>query len=463
MNCDTDVLIIGGGVSGLCAAGLLMDALGRDAVLTLERNAHPGGTTGSDLAEGFICDWGSNGFLDREPLTLAWADRLGLTPRLARANAAAAKRFVYRNGRLHQIKPPPGFFLSPLLSVRGRLRVCCEPLIPPKTDASPESIFAFAARRIGAEAAAMLVGAMVLGIYGGDARQLSVEHCFPRMVTMEREYGGLFKALLAIRRQRGAASPMGPPGTLTTFLGGIGELPRAAAAALGDRIRYNATVDRIEQREDGYIAQLASGESYTARAVVMATPANVAAQCMRSLSPRVSEALAAIPYAGLAVVCAGYERQRVGHDMNGFGFLAPRGQGMRLLGCIWTSSLFPFEAPEDTLLLRVMYGGAPDPEAVHLSDDALLDNMKQELHPLLGIQDAPDFVRVYRHPGGIPQYTLGHETRLRIVEETEDALPGLVFAGNAYRGIGLNDCVLAAHRAADKILRFRAGINSSAG
>jgi len=452
MHVDSNVIIIGGGVSGLCAAGLLADALGKDAVLLLEKGEKPGGTTGSDIIDGFVLDWGSNGFLDREPLTLDWAERLGMTPLLVRANTAAAKRFVYRNGRLHQVKAPPGFFFSPLLSVPGRLRLCCEPLIPQKKDDKPESIFDFAARRIGAEAASIMVSAMVLGIYGGDARQLSMEHCFPRMVNMERTYGGLFKALLAVKKQKGTASPMGPSGTLTTFQGGIGELPKTAAAALAGRIRYGVSADSVERMENAFIVRTSSGKSYSARAVVMATPAHAAAKITRELSPPLAQAFADIPYAGLAVVCAGYDRSQIGRALDGFGFLAPRGQGLRLLGCIWTSSLFPFQAPENKVLLRVMYGGAPDPEAMNLSDDALLDCMKRELHPLLQIQGKPSPVRIYRHPGGIPQYTLGHENRLRIIEEAEHAIPGLAVAGNAYRGIGLNDCVVSAHRATKKIL-----------
>lgn len=454
---DADVIVIGAGVSGLCAATWLSRALGPDAVRVFEAGNRPGGTTGSDRADGYICDWGSNGFLDREPLTLEWADALGLTPQIKRANTAAAKRFIYRDGRLHRIKPPPGFFLSPLLSVRGRLRLCCEPLIPGKRDDAPETIHDFAARRIGREAAETLVGAMVLGIYGGDARRLSMEHCFPRMVAMERDHGGLFKALLAIRRQRPGASPMGPPGILTTFSGGVGMLPETAAAALAGCIRYDAAAAAVNRQDAQYVVSLASGERISARAVIMAAPAHAAARLVQPLHDTLASALDAVPYAGLAVVCAGYDRNDVAHDLDGFGFLAPRGQDMRLLGCIWTSSLFPFQAPGDRVLLRVMYGGAPDPGALTLSDAQLVDCMKRELHPLLGIRKGPDFLRIYRHNRGIPQYTLGHDQRLRALDEGEQAMPGLVFAGNAYRGIGLNDCVVSAQRAVDKILAYLNG------
>lgn len=457
---DAEVIVIGAGVSGLCAAHYLGKALGPEVVLTLEAGPVPGGTTGSDTVDGYVLDWGSNGFLDREPLTLAWAEELGLMPDRITANTAAAKRFIYRGGRLHQVKMPPGFFLSPLLSVPGRLRLCCEPLIPKKRDNLPESIFEFAARRIGSEAARVMVGAMVLGIYGGDAKALSMAHCFPRMVRMEEDYGGLFKALLAIRKNR-KASPMGPPGVLTTFKGGIGALPQRAATALGGQIRFNTPAAGITAREDGYRVTLNTGETLLTRAVVVATPAHTAAALMRDLHAEAGRALAEIPYAGLTVACLGYRQNNVARDLDGFGFLVPRGEGLRLLGCIWTSTLFPFEAPEGSVLLRVMLGGAPDPEANLLSDTETLDLVQREIQPLLGISGEPELVRLYRHPRGIPQYTLGHEKRLAMLDQAEAACPGLAFVGNAYRGIGLNDCVVSAHRAVERLAGYLRGPDAS--
>lgn len=449
MAAEAKVVIIGGGVTGLCAAHYLGEAYGRDAVLLLEAAGNVGGYSRTEHADGFSVDWGPNGFLDREPRTLDWMADLGIADRLLRANDNAAHRFVLKDGRLIEVQPPPAFLLSPLLSARGRMRLCCEPLIPQKKDELPESIWHFAARRIGREAADTLVRPMVTGIFGGDATQLSLEHCFPRMHAMERQYGSLFKALLAKKKQKQNVSAAGPSGTLTSFPEGIGLVAEVATAQLGDNAWANARVSGLERVNGAYRVELLDGRTVAAEQVVVATPAYAAAEIVAGMDADLVRALGGIAYADIAVVCTAYRREKVGHDMNGFGFLVPPKERLRTLGCIWTSSIFPTQAPEGWVLLRSMYGGFNDPDAVRLGDDELLGYLRKEVHPLLKIDSDPEFIRIYRHPRGIPQYLLGHGDLLRDIEAGEQRHPGLVFAGNAYRGVGLNDCVLSAHRAVD--------------
>ncbi len=443
----TKTLIIGGGITGLCAGTLLSEKEPAESFLVLEAAEEPGGTARTDAVDGFTCDWGPNGFLDREPLTLDWIRSLGLDGDLIHANEAAAHRFIYKGGELLEIVPPPGFLFSPLLSVRGRARLVCEPLIPAKRNGAPESIWSFAARRIGREAADTLVSCMVSGIHGGDAKQLSLEHCFPRMATMEREYGGLFKALRARRKASPGTSPMGPGGTLSSFPGGMGVLCQRAAERLGDRVRYGAPAKTIERVGDGYRVQTGGGETIESERIILATPAFVAAGLVVAFDDALAAALSEIPYAPIAVLSAGYRRDRVQHDLNGFGFLAPRNQGLRVLGSIWTSSVFPNQAPEGFALFRTMFGGATDPSALDLTDAELIEVFNREVAPLIQAEPDPDFVRIFRHARGIPQYGLQHGARIEAVEAAEQRNPGLVLAGNAYRGVSVNDCVVSAHRA----------------
>ncbi len=442
-------LIIGGGISGLCAAFYAMKRDGADRVLLLESGDTLGGTASTESTDGFTFEKGPNGFLDKEPKTLQWVTDLGLDREVIRANTLAAKRFIFRNGELHELQPPPAFLFSKVLSIQGRLRLMGEPFIPQRVSDEEESIWDFAARRIGAEAADTLVAPMVSGIYGGDARQLDLASCFPRMAAMEAEHGGLCRAMLAKKKAKGSGggTAMGPGGTLTSFKGGMATLVNRAAEHLGDRARLSMPVTRIQKHESGYEVHCANGERFTAESAIVAAPAHAASGMVRNIDESLAEALAAIPYASMSVICTVYERAAVGNSLNGFGFLIPRTQGKRILGCIWTSTLFPGRAPEGKILLRTMIGGASDPDAVKLDDDAMLDVIRKELFPILDIKSDPVLHRIFRWEKAIPQYTFGHQARVRAIEAAEERHPGLRFAGNAYRGVGINDCVVSALKA----------------
>ncbi|MFP4174119.1 MAG: protoporphyrinogen oxidase [Candidatus Hydrogenedentota bacterium] len=455
MTQQTTVAIVGGGITGLCAGFYAAERFGRDEVLVLEASDRPGGTVTTERSDGFVFDCGPNGFLDREPRMLEWIEALGLSDELVRANAAAARRFILKNERLMEVKPPPAFLFSPLLSVRGRLRLLKEPFAPPPPEeGTPETIHEFAARRIGPEAAEMLVGPMVSGVFGGDARILSLQHCFPRMRAMEREHGSLTKAMLARRRNasKKKGSPMGPGGVLTTLKGGIGTLPERAAERLGDSVRTGCEVTLVESAPaGGFRIYTAEGDAVESRYLVVAAPAHAAADFLQGLDGATASALGQTPYAALTVVCTAYRREDVAHPLDGFGFLAPRNQGERILGCIWTSTLFPEQAPGDWVLLRTMIGGYGDPGAAQCSDQELLDIIREDLHSLLAIEGDPALYRIYRWPWAIPQYTVEHGKLLEAAERAEAAFPGLFLAGNAYRGVGMNDCVVSARNAIERL------------
>lgn len=450
MSERTKVAVVGGGVTGLCAANLLAKSLDPGDVLLLDESDQPGGNAKTDEVDGFVCDWGPNGFLDKEPRTLEWAESLELGASLLRANELAAHRFLLLNDSLIELVSPPMFFFAPVLSVSGRLRMMCEPLVRARRDDSPETIWDFAVRRIGREAADTLVSAMVLGLFGGDARQLSLAHCFPAMAAMERDYGGLLKAMIAKRKEAGGG-PMGPAGTLTTFEGGIGTLTERAARDLGDRVRLGCQVSSLEREKSRYRIKTSTGD-VEAEYVILASPAYRAADITRRLDPQLSNALTVIQHAPIAVVCTGYPRDRVEHDLKGFGFLVPPNQGKRVLGCIWTSSIFPDFAGHNHVLLRTMVGGALDPGAIKRSDNELLDIVAADVHPVMGIHSQPEFTRIYRHPHGIPQYHCNHDDVLANIADAEARHPGLIFAGSGYHGVSINDCVASACRAADRIV-----------
>lgn len=455
---NVDIAIIGGGISGLSALHYVRTRRPDLSVRLFEAEQSLGGTLGTDYVEGFSFDWGPNGFLDREPLTLQLCDELGLTSELERANQNVSKRFILRGGRLREVPMSPGRFLrSDVLSFLGKLRLLTEPLRPASRD-DDESIYSFVERRIGREAADYLVQPMVSGIFGGLADRLSLRSCFPIMRQMEQEYGSLFKAMLAKARDakrtgKRAGGPSGPGGWLTSFRGGVSRLTERIEGCYRENIQVGEPVTSVRRKDNNYLVEFGDRTVYTAHAVIVAVPSYAAAPILTMLSEPLATLLTEIPYAPIAVVCAGLARQAVEHDLNGFGFVVPRIEGTRILGSIWTSSIFSDRAPKDFVQFRTMVGGDGDHTVVGLSDQELVDLSLKELTPILGLSGTPAVTRVYRWNRGIPQYKIGHGRRMHQMEEILQSYPGVHLIGNAYSGIGLNDCVKRANQAVEMLFR----------
>ncbi len=531
------VVIIGGGIAGLATAHALRDRAGRAGsevdILVLEKSARPGGNIRTDRISGYLCEWGPNGFLDNVPETLELVRAIGLQDAVHVSNDAARKRFIFRDGRLHQLPEGVGsFFGSRLLSWPGKLRIGWEPFARRRPEGD-ETIHGFASRRIGREAADILIDSMVSGIFAGDSRELSLRACFPKMWQMETDHGGLFRAMFAIRRQkrqgRGVETlrpvdiardakrqeaPMGAPaGKLTSFHEGTETLIRGLVAALGGIVRTGAravsvaettgrawqpaasgghttaldsagpggarfTPDssgaaasqagagadafRVTGRSPRYLVGVEGAGELEADAVVLAGPSPESASLVAALDPELAAELAAIPSAPIVVVCFGYDEAKLPRPLDGFGFLVPRGQGPRILGCLWDSSVYPGRAPRGKVLVRAMIGGARDAAAIELTDEEVVATVRRDLLATMGLDLAPEFVQLFRHPLGIPQYAVGHLDRLARIDDRLGRHPGIFLAGNAYKGISMNSCIAEAGPLAGRLLEHL-GISGSAG
>lgn len=450
------VAIVGGGISGLATA-FYLKRQGLDAVV-FEREVEAGGITQSDLIQGYTIDRGPNGFLTNVPDTLELAESLGLGNELMAADALAHYRFLYQKGRLQEVPTTPGSFLrSRLISTKAKLRLLLEPFAPKRPPGADETVYAFAERRLGTEFAEVFMRSLVVGITAGDARQISLAALFPRMRRLEDEHGSLLRALLvtARRRRRGTpGGPAGPGGRLTSFqYGGIGHLTKRLTEALGANVYTGTDVVGLERcpKVGTYTLRLASGECYRATTVVLATPAFVSANLLRPLHAEAAAELAGIPYAGVKVLGLGFKREDVPHPLNGFGYLVVPGEDHPILGCLWTSSIFPTQAPPGKVLLRVLLGGVFAPDVVTRDDAATLQLTLSHLRQSLGISRPPELVHTITWPQAIPQYLVGHTARVARIRTALRSLTGLYLTGNAYSGVGLNDCVCEAKRLAQAI------------
>jgi oxygen-dependent protoporphyrinogen oxidase len=437
------VAIVGAGISGLANAFEATEA-GHD-VAVFEQSPRAGGNIRTEKADGYTVEWGPNGFLDNVPETLDLVRRLGLEDRIQVSSDLARIRFLYRKGRLRQLpEKPPAFLTSPILSVGGRLRVLGEPFAKRRPDGD-ESVHGFAARRIGRQAADVLVQAMVSGVFAGDAKRLSLRATFPKMWTMETAHGSLFRAMKA-RKKAGAGKggPAGPGGTLTSFAGGMTDLVTALTDRLGDRVRLATPVTGIARDADAWRLE---GPDHAADRVILACPAWQAAHILGRLDAEIPTILGGITGAPVTVVATAHDESAMDGPPAGFGYLVPRGEEVRILGCLWTSSIYPgTRAPDGKVLLRTMIGGATDPAAADLDDATLLDLVVKELRTTMGLTADPIRHWIFRHPRGIPQYEIGHRDRLAAALRRLRMHPGIRLAGNSYRGVSVNATIQEARR-----------------
>lgn len=464
------VVVVGGGVSGLAVAYELTERAQRlpypVEVRCLEAGERPGGKIRTSREEEFVCEWGPNSFLNMSGTTQTLLRRLGIASRVIEARPEAANRFIYRGGALQPVSPNPmGLLRSGVLSWPGKLRLLCEPLIP-RLRAEDPSIHDFASRRVGREAASVLVDAMISGIFAGDARQLSLAAAFPAIHEVAAKHGSLVRGMAARRRQarEEPADEPEPKKGLSSLRTGMQELTDALAAALGPGLQTGCALQQVSPMgQRGIRVHPVEGAPYDVDAVVLATPPSATASMVRQADPELGQTLDGIPDAPVAVVHFGFPETALADHPPGFGFLVPRGEGLRVLGTLWPSQIFRGRAPQGRRLLTTMIGGAHDPEALQLTDGQLVDIVRRDLRAAMEIQIRPYFVRVFRHERGIPQYTVGHLQRLERIRARLRDHEGLFVTGNGYHGIAVGACIEQAPLIAEQVLEHLVQRESVAG
>jgi oxygen-dependent protoporphyrinogen oxidase len=393
---------------------------------------------------------GSHEFLDL-------VEELNLTGELITADPRAPA-YVYAGGRLQAVPmSPPALVKTKLISNAAKLRLLREPFVKARRGGGEESVASFVRRRLGDEILERLVEPFLSGVYAGDPEELSLQACFPKLAEFEVESGGILRGALRAAKQarKGGAKPKRSlrPYRLCSFRHGLGALPEALAKSLGDSLLTRARIIDISYtgRYEIKVEHLGEIKTITGSTLVVSAPAYVSAHLLGGVAPEVAALIAEIPYVSIASVPLAYRVEQIARKLDGFGFLAPRGEGLRTLGSIWNSFLFAGRAPEGWICLTNFIGGATDAEAVKLGDEELIHTVHNDLSKVLGVSGGPRRLPIARYERAIPQYTLGHAARVKRVETLLRDVPGLWIAGNYLRGISLGDCIKQAERVAVEI------------
>ena len=461
------VVIIGGGISGLAAAWQLQqEAARRDLAVrytVLERSNRWGGKVHSEQVTGFgdgpfTLEAGADAFLTRKPWAVALARELGLESRLQGVNQANSRTYVLHRGQPTpipegvQLLAPTSFWpfvRSPLFSPWGKLRIGLELLIPPRRARSDESLAQFVQRRFGAEALDRLAEPMMAGVYNAVPAEQSILATFPQYPALEQQYGSVIRGLRAAARERASSLDRTP--ALVSFDTGAQALIEALVARLTGDLRVRCAAEQVERDASGaYRVALADGGQLLADAVIIAAPAHDAATLLGQVAPAAAGKLGTIRSASIGTLYLAFPRSEVPHPLDGFGLVIPSGEGRRIDGMTWTSSKWSGRAPAECALLRVYFGGPHTRDVMALDDGELLAVVRAEVASILGVQAAPLFHRVYRWPDGYPQYDVGHLERVAAIESALP--PGVYVTGSSYRGVGVPDCVRQGQEAAMQAL-----------
>ena len=459
------IAIIGGGISGLAAAFELEEQ--RNAGVELEYTLYEssprlGGVLRTEKIDGCVVEAGPDSFVTEKPWAADLCRTLGIGDQLIGSNDTDRKTYILTRGRL--VEMPDGLMfmvptkilptgLSPLFSWKTKLRMARELFHPPRALDRDESVADFVERHYGREMVDRLADPLLSGVYGGESATLSVRAVLPRFAEMERTHGSLGRAMLAARKKMGKGPRKPAPPLFTSLKDGMQHLAESVTARLtAGSLLTDANVQAIQPEAGGWVVS-AGMQSDHFDAVVIALPGLAAASVLRLTSGQLADELAAVQYSSSITVGIGYDRD-VRHSLPpGFGFLVPRSEGKRLLAATFVHNKFPHRAPEDRALLRCFFAGVNAESVWPLSNDQIVGIVRNELQQIIGLRAEPLFARVYKWKSAMAQYSVGHLERLERIERLRQEFPGLALAGNAYRGIGVPDCVRSGREAAKLALQ----------
>ena len=455
-----DVIVVGGGISGLTTAWHLHNA-GVDVGL-LEANASVGGAMQTEHRDGFLLEKGPFNVMVRDPAFEELLGGLSDRIRVVTASKEANSRYLYRKGRLWEVPTNPiKLFTSPLLSFGGACRAMRGLLLSRRGNGTECTIEQFATRRFGREVSDTMVSAVVAGILAGDIRQLSAYACFPVLRDFDTQslspLGRTFRRIPTMIRKRRDPKLRRRWRGLVSIDRGLGGMADAIANSLGSRLVTGCRVEQVQRADGVYTLACRRANGTTAefrcRRLVLAAPVGEARRLLTPLVPRMDDLTATIESASLTVINLAFRRADVGHPLSGFGFLVPHNEPeFPLMGVLWADSAFPHHAPADARLIRIFVGGSRTPDVISRDADELIRVSLATLRDLLQIKGDPTLLDVCPYADAIPQYYLGHQDRIARLREEIAAVPNLHLVGNYLDGVSINDCVRLAKAVATEVI-----------
>lgn len=431
-----DVIIIGGGLSGLSAAHFLQKMGPERKVLVIEKSARTGGAIQTFKQAGFQGEWGPHGFLDNTEESQELLRDTGLYQEAQTAPLGDFYRYVCHRGKLVRLPQSLKTVLAtPLVSPLGKLRVLADLWKIPQTE--KKTIGEWVEYRFGKELLP-LVDAAVTGSFAGDYTKLCIDAVMPGIRKLEMEAGSILRGL--IKKKKSGDKKLKRLPSMLNFPEGMERLIKVLNAK--QEVTCNTLVQGLTRGPQGWQVRTDQGE-LTAANLVLAVPVN---QCLQLLSSLKTPPLACVPVSKIINVVMGFTGSaKVPY---GFGYLAPEQENRFTLGAMFTSHMFPDRAPQGHVLIEALVGGRRHPERLLLSDEEITQRVLADISQLIELPEPPLFVKVLRPEHGIPQLEMDHPSLLSWRNSMEEEFTGLHICGFGWDGIGMNDMIKSARKTA---------------
>ncbi|CAA0820129.1 Protoporphyrinogen oxidase 2-chloroplastic/mitochondrial [Striga hermonthica] len=474
------VAVIGAGVSGLSAAYKLK--LNGLDVTVFEADGRTGGKLRSILHDGLIWDEGANTMTESEAAVGLLLDNLGLR-RKQQFPLSQQKRYIAKNG-VPVLLPsnPIALVTSNLLSAWSKLQILSEPFSWKNTDApkqpdTKESVGAFFQRHFGKEVVDYLIDPFVAGTNGGDPESLSMRHVFPELWNLEKRFGSIIAGAIQSKfsDRKGTSGGSSPKkkhkrGSFS-FVGGMQTLTDALSNELGkDELTVRSRVlelsccdSKNSPLNKWSVCYELDGIKRTCEksfdALIVTAPlSNVKEmKITRRESPFLLDFIPEVSYLPMSVVVTTFKRENVKRPLEGFGVLVPSKEqqnGLKTLGTLFSSMMFPDRAPADLYLYTTFVGGSRNQELAKASRDELKQIVTSDLRQLLGAEGEPTFMNHFYWSKAFPLYGHNYDSVIQAIDKMERGLPGFFYAGNHKGGLSVGKAITSGCQAADLVMSY---------
>ncbi len=448
-------VIIGAGISGLCAAVELKNK-GYD-VLVLEKEKRVGGVIGTFQQGGFRAESGSNSVMVQTQRTLDFLEKIGVKDKIEQSNPIAKKRFFVRYGKARAVPMSPvSLLFTRLFTIFGKIRLLFEPFIKKHSPDDEPSVSAFIRNRMGSEVLDYAINPFMAGVYGGNPDNLSIKYAFPPFWNLEQKYGSIIKGAIKSMKEKKATGNFFKP-MMISFEDGMQTLVDTLAEQLKGSIKKNVKILSIDITAEGWEVSWANDiedgcEHFDAAVIAIPAPEIEHLPLPGTVATRLSE-LSEIEYAPVSTYTLGFNREQIKHKLDGFGVLTPAKEKLSILGSLFVSTVFKARAPENCATLTNYIGGMRHPEYASMSEDEIYKLVMADIKKLLGVKGDAIFKKLYYWKHAIPQYNLGYQKYLDILNEVEGEFPNIAFLGSYRNGVGVSACIENALTAADKLAK----------